>query len=90
MASVDMPHKDVPPPLELVKSRIEELLPPDAPARRSRRARPSWSTCAIRTASSRGTSRARSTCPPARAPAARTTTAYAEAVEEAAGGKDKR
>ena len=27
---VDMPHKDVPPPLELVKSRIEELLPPAA------------------------------------------------------------
>jgi rhodanese-related sulfurtransferase len=26
----DMPHKEVPPPLELVKSRIEELLPPDA------------------------------------------------------------
>ena len=26
----DMPHKDVPPPLELVKSRIEELLPPAA------------------------------------------------------------
>src|SRR5918999_4418142 len=32
MAAVDMPHKDVPPPLELVKSRIEELLPPDAKA----------------------------------------------------------
>ena len=30
MASIDMPHKDVPPPLELVKSRIEELLPPAA------------------------------------------------------------
>lgn len=27
---VDMPHKDVPPPLELVKSRIVEVLPPDA------------------------------------------------------------
>jgi hydroxyacylglutathione hydrolase len=27
---VEMPRKDVPPPLELVKSRIEELLPPDA------------------------------------------------------------
>jgi rhodanese-related sulfurtransferase len=27
---VDMPHKDVPPPLELVKARIEEVLPPDA------------------------------------------------------------
>jgi rhodanese-related sulfurtransferase len=26
----EMPHKDVPPPLELVKSRIEELLPPAA------------------------------------------------------------
>jgi rhodanese-related sulfurtransferase len=29
-AMVDMPRKYVPPPLELVKSRIEELLPPDA------------------------------------------------------------
>ena len=27
---VEMPRKDVPPPLELVKSRIEELLPPAA------------------------------------------------------------
>jgi len=27
---VDMPRKDVPPPLELVKGRIEEVLPPDA------------------------------------------------------------
>ena len=30
MSSVEMPHKDVPPPLELVKSRIEEVLPPEA------------------------------------------------------------
>jgi rhodanese-related sulfurtransferase len=30
MNSVEMPRKYVPPPLELVKSRIEELLPPDA------------------------------------------------------------
>ena len=30
MNSVEMPHKYVPPPLELVKSRIEELLPPAA------------------------------------------------------------
>ena len=30
MSSVKMPHKHVPPPLELVKSRIEELLPPAA------------------------------------------------------------
>src|SRR5262245_20037219 len=29
-AMVDMPRKDVPPPLELVKSRISEALPPDA------------------------------------------------------------
>jgi rhodanese-related sulfurtransferase len=27
---VDMPRKDVPPPLELVKERIAEVLPPDA------------------------------------------------------------
>jgi rhodanese-related sulfurtransferase len=30
MTSVEMPRKYVPPPLELVKGRIEELLPPDA------------------------------------------------------------
>jgi rhodanese-related sulfurtransferase len=30
MSSVELPRKYVPPPLELVKSRIEELLPPDA------------------------------------------------------------
>src|SRR3954451_4266559 len=30
MSAVEMPHKYVPPPLELVKSRIEELLPPAA------------------------------------------------------------
>jgi rhodanese-related sulfurtransferase len=30
MSSVEMPRKYVPPPLELVKSRIEELLPPQA------------------------------------------------------------
>ena len=30
MGSVEMPRKHVPPPLELVKSRIEELLPPAA------------------------------------------------------------
>jgi rhodanese-related sulfurtransferase len=32
MTSVEMPRKSVPPPLELVKSRIEELLPPAAKA----------------------------------------------------------
>ena len=26
---VEMPRKTIPPPLELVKSRIEELLPPE-------------------------------------------------------------
>lgn len=30
MADIDMPRKDVPPPLELVKARIAEVLPPDA------------------------------------------------------------
>src|SRR5436190_13044013 len=30
MSAVEMPRKYVPPPLELVKSRIEELLPPQA------------------------------------------------------------
>jgi rhodanese-related sulfurtransferase len=32
MSAVEMPHKYVPPPLELVKDRIEELLPPAAKA----------------------------------------------------------
>jgi rhodanese-related sulfurtransferase len=32
MSTVEMPHKYVPPPLELVKDRIEELLPPAAKA----------------------------------------------------------
>ena len=32
MKSVEMPRKYVPPPLELVKSRIDELLPPAAKA----------------------------------------------------------
>jgi len=30
MTSVEMPRKYVPPPLELVKGRIEELMPPEA------------------------------------------------------------
>jgi rhodanese-related sulfurtransferase len=30
---VDMPRKEVPPPLELVKQRIEEILPPEAKER---------------------------------------------------------
>jgi rhodanese-related sulfurtransferase len=30
MSSVEMPRKYVPPPLELVKGRIEELMPPEA------------------------------------------------------------
>jgi rhodanese-related sulfurtransferase len=30
MSSIEMPRKRVPPPLELVKERIEEVLPPDA------------------------------------------------------------
>ena len=30
MSSVELPRRYVPPPLELVKGRIEELLPPDA------------------------------------------------------------
>jgi rhodanese-related sulfurtransferase len=30
MSTVEMPHKYIPPPLELVKSRIEELMPPAA------------------------------------------------------------
>ena len=32
MSDVEMPRKQVPPPLELVKERIEEVLPPEAKA----------------------------------------------------------
>lgn len=32
MAMIEMPRKEVPPPLELVKGRIEEVLPPDLKA----------------------------------------------------------
>jgi rhodanese-related sulfurtransferase len=32
MSDVEMPRKQVPPPLELVKKRIEEVLPPEAKA----------------------------------------------------------
>ena len=32
-----MPRKDVPPPLELVKDRIEEIMPPEASRNRGRR-----------------------------------------------------
>ena len=41
MSSVEMPHKYVPPPLELVKGRIEELHAARRHARRSTAARPS-------------------------------------------------
>ena len=88
MASVDMPHKDVPPPLELVKSRIEELLPPDAGAeldaadavidvRNPERFESGPLAGAVNISSGEGARGAHDE-------------SYAEAVEEAAGGRDKR
>jgi len=88
MASVDMPHKDVPPPLELVKSRIEESLPPDAKAelesaaavidvRDPERFESGHLPDAVNISSGEGARGAHDE-------------AYAEAVEKAAGGRDKR
>ena len=87
---VEMPRKDVPPPLELVKGRIEELLPPDAKGeidggRRRRHRRPRGR--AVRAGPPRGRGQ-----PVLRRERARprTRTEYAEAIAEAAGGRDKR
>jgi len=87
MSSVEMPHKDVPPPLELVKSRIEELLPPAASeelaaaavidVRDSARFESGHLAEAINISSGEGARGAHDE-------------SYAAAVERAAGGRDKR
>ena len=88
MASVDMPHKDVPPPLELVKSRIEELLPPEAKAeldaadavidvRNPERFESGHLAGAVNISSGEGARGAHDE-------------SYAGAVEQAAGGRDRR
>jgi len=82
----EMPHKEVPPPLELVKSRIEELLPPDAQERISSgavvidvrnpdRFEKGHVEGAVNVSSGESAREARDA-------------AFAEAVEEAAGGRD--
>ena len=82
-----MPRKYVPPPLELVKSRIEELLPPAAQEEieggdvvlidvRDPERYEAGHLC-----------RAPSTCPRARAPATPTTPPTSEAIESAGAGR---
>jgi len=83
----EMPRKFVPPPLELVKSRIEEVLPPDAKARIEdgavlvdvrdpERFETGHLAGAVNVSSGQSARGAQED-------------AYAEAVAEAAGGKDK-
>ncbi len=84
----EMPRKDVPPPLELVKSRIEELLPPAAKSeiesgavvvdvRDPERFQAGHLAGAVNLSSGESARGAQDG-------------AYAEAVAEAAGGKDER
>jgi rhodanese-related sulfurtransferase len=86
-AMVEMPHKDVPPPLELVKSRIEELLPPEAreriddgavvvDVRNPDRFQKGHLEGAVNISSGESARDAHET-------------AYAEAIEQAAGGRDR-
>ena len=86
---VDMPRKDVPPPLELVKGRIEELLPPDAKGeidsgeavvidvREAERFEKGHVAGAVNLSSGESARGAH-------------TDDYADSIAEAAGGKDKR
>jgi rhodanese-related sulfurtransferase len=86
---VDMPRKVVPPPLELVKGRIEELLPPDAKGeidagdatvidvREAERFDKGHLAGAINLSSGESARAAH-------------TDDYADSIAEAAGGKDKR
>ena len=82
-----MPRKDVPPPLELVKSRIEEVLPPDAQGEIDRRRGRGRRYARARPLRGRGTSRARSTSRPARTARTATPSEFAAAFTEATGGK---
>jgi rhodanese-related sulfurtransferase len=86
-AMVEMPRKDVPPPLELVKSRIEEVLPPKArerieagavvvDVRDSDRFEKGHLEDAVNISSGESARDAHDS-------------PYAEAIEQAAGGRDK-
>jgi rhodanese-related sulfurtransferase len=86
-AMVEMPRKDVPPPLELVKSRIEEVLPPEArerieagavvvDVRDSDRFEKGHLEYAVNISSGESARDAHDS-------------PYAEAIEQAAGGRDK-
>ena len=86
---VEMPRKDVPPPLELVKGRIEEIMPPDAKAeidsreamivdvREPERFEKGHLEGAVNLSSGESARAAH-------------TEEYAEQIEAAAGGRDKR
>jgi len=82
----EMPRKDVPPPLELVKSRIEELLPPDAQDRISSGA----VVIDVRNPDRFEKGHVQGAVNVSSGDSAREAhdSAFAEAVEEAAGGRD--
>ena len=88
MPSVEMPHKEVPPPLELVKSRISELLPPDARARIE-----SGEPVVIDTRDAERFERGHVTgaisLPSGESARDAHSADYAKAIEEAAGGRDR-
>jgi len=83
-----MPHKDVPPPLELVKGRIEELLPPQAKERID-----SGEVTVIDTRNAdrfeKGHVKNAISLPSGESGRDAHAEEYAKAVEEAAGGRDK-
>ncbi len=82
----EMPRKDVPPPLELVKSRIEELLPPDAQDRISSGA----VVIDVRNAERFEKGHVQGAVNVSSGESAREAhgSAFAQAIEEAAGGRD--
>jgi rhodanese-related sulfurtransferase len=88
MASIEMPHKEVPPPLELVKSRIDELLPPAARERIE-----SGEPVVIDTRDAdrfeRGHLAGAVSLPSGESAREAHSDAYAKAVEQAAGGRDR-
>ena len=88
MSSVEMPHKDVPPPLELVKSRVEEVLPPVARERIE-----GGDVVVIDTRDAKpfeqGHLAGAISVPSGESAREAHTEEYAKAVEEAAGGRDR-
>lgn len=88
MSSVEMPHKDVPPPLELVKSRVEEVLPPVARERIE-----GGDAVVIDTRDAnrfeRGHLAGAISLPSGESAREAQTDEYAKAVEEAAGGRER-